>query len=305
MSTKQEGIVRSEHFSRYVPYQVTTSSEALGWRGFRAEVVRGHAANEILLPPLDHHLLNLIVTAPTRHAHRWDGSAGEETGHEGAASLVPQGRESYWRWTYLSTATPCDFHIHLDPAFVRRVAARDLCELPPQVELHGELCFYNEPMRMLAMALLEEMENDAPHGTLYAESLATALVTVLLTMQEPWRRGEIAKRSARVGLRELRTVCEYIEAHLDGELHLEVLGALAGFGPERLRHVFRATLGESPHRYVTRRRVERARELLRSTRLPMTEIALRLGFADHSHFTQTFRRQTGLTPSRFRAEALR
>lgn len=302
MALARQVMARSQDFDRFVPYQLAMRSDPLPWQGFRMELVRGHAAGEVSLPPLDHHLLNVILAVPNRHVHRWGGIRAEQTGLEGAASLVPAGNESYWRWRYLGEGTPCDVHLHLEPAFVRRVAVESLCDLPPSIEFRPELCFNNAAVRTLIGALLQEMEGGAPHGALYAESLATALVTLLLTMQEPWRQ----RRARRQNLRpEMRTVCRYIEDHLESRLHLANLAELAGLGPERFRHSFRAALGESPHRYVLRRRMERARDLLRATPLPITVIAHRLGFADHSHLTSTFRRETGITPSRFRSESRR
>ena len=291
----QRDRVRSEDFEQYVPYQVTRSSESLGWRGFRVEVVRGHAEGEISLPPLDQHLLNVILAVPTRHYHAWDGVAREEVGQEGAMSLVPAGRESRWRWQYAGHGTPCDFHMHMQVGFVRRVAAESLCELPDRLELRGELCFYQPQMQALAAALVDEVEAGGPSGPLYAESLGTAMVALLL------RRQGSRNRERPVPGEQVRTVCAYIDAHLGENLHLDALGSLVGLGPERLRIAFQQTLRESPYRYVLRRRVETARSLLCSTRLPITEIALRLGFADHAHFTSTFRRATGVAPSRYRA----
>lgn len=114
--------IRSSDMQHYLPYALDKSSEGLGWRGVRGEIVRGHEPGELSLPALDHHLLNLIVAAPTFHEHRWDGRAAEEVGREGAASLVPAGCESYWRWSYLNRGAACDFHIHLKPSFVQRIA---------------------------------------------------------------------------------------------------------------------------------------------------------------------------------------
>ena len=304
MQAQPTARVRSEDFTRYVPYRVNTSSEHYGWRGFRVEVVRDHAPGELSLPPLDHHLLNLIVSAQTRHDHRWDGLAAEGIGDEGTASLVPAGRESYWRWRYLSPGPSCDFHLHLHPAFVRRVAVNDLHDLPRQTEFHGELCFAHPELRVLALSLLRETEAGGQSGSLYAESIATAIVTLLLNRQQPPRLQQGRKAKALPAER-MRTVCDYIETHLGQDLHLETLCELAGLGPERLRECFRQSLGESPHRYVARRKIERATEILRQTALPLTEIALRLGYADHSHFTSAFRRELGVTPSRYRSESRR
>ena len=296
--------VRSQDFAQYVPYNLTKSSQHLGWRGFRVEIVRDHCAGEISLPPLDHHLLNLIVAVPTRHEHRWGGLRREETAHEGAAALVPAGQESYWRWNYLAPGTPCDFHLHLDPAFVRRVAASNLDELPPEVEFRGDLCFYNSSLQAIAHLLLNEVEQEGAHGSLYAESLVTSLVALLLTAEQPLRKISSVPAPSAAAQR-LRLALEYIDAHLGDNLHLEQIGGVAGLGPDRLGEVFRAALGVSPYRYVLQRRVERAKTLLGGRSSSITEIAVSLGFADHAHFSATFRRVTGVTPSHFRMESRR
>ncbi len=153
---------RSQDFAQYVPYHVTKSSHHLGWRGFRGEIVRGHSAGEITLPPLDHHLLNLIVSVPTLHEHRWGGVQREEVGREGAASLVPAGHQSYWRWRYVEEGVPCDFHLHLDPAFVRRIAVVNLDDLPQDVEFRANLCFYNPALRVLAQLCSRRWSTMAP-----------------------------------------------------------------------------------------------------------------------------------------------
>ena len=64
---------------------------------------------------------------------------------------------------------------------------------------------------------------------------------------------------------------------------------------------FRATFGETPHRYLQRRRVERAMELLRETELSVTEICLEVGFVSLGTFSRTFSEVVGGSPSRYRA----
>ena len=90
----------------------------------------------------------------------------------------------------------------------------------------------------------------------------------------------------------------------------ENLGALPGLGdlardlacsPFHLSRTFHQTAGMSLRRYITRLRASVAAERLAAGASDLTELALDLGFADHSHFTNTFRREWGLSPSRFRA----
>jgi len=94
-----------------------------------------------------------------------------------------------------------------------------------------------------------------------------------------------------------RRVREYIDAHLDQNLGLEVLAGLAGLSVHHFARAFRQSAGEPPHGYILRRRIERAREMLKQTDQPLSEIALAVGFSDHSHFARHFRRHVGVTPS--------
>jgi AraC family transcriptional regulator len=69
--------------------------------------------------------------------------------------------------------------------------------------------------------------------------------------------------------------------------------------------MFRTSFGLPPHQYVLARRLSRARELLRSTSLPLGEIALACGFASASHFTNRFKQVLGGTPGEYRLAFLR
>jgi AraC family transcriptional regulator len=92
---------------------------------------------------------------------------------------------------------------------------------------------------------------------------------------------------------------EYIDAALDGDLTLDVMAEVTGMNPFHFARTFRRQFGETPHRYVLRRRIDRARRLLSETETPLVEVALACGFGSQSHFTSTFRRQVGVTPSQY------
>lgn len=94
-----------------------------------------------------------------------------------------------------------------------------------------------------------------------------------------------------------RRIREYIESHLDENISLEALASTAGLSVHHFARAFRQTVGVPPHEYLLRQRVDRARQMLNQTDLPLSEIALSVGFSDHSHFARHFRRLTGTTPS--------
>jgi AraC-like DNA-binding protein len=84
-------------------------------------------------------------------------------------------------------------------------------------------------------------------------------------------------------------------------LDVQALARVAHVSPAHFSRQFRATFGESPHRYLQRRRVERAMELLRETGRPVTEICFDVGFSSLGTFSRTFRAVVGESPSAYRA----
>jgi len=104
--------------------------------------------------------------------------------------------------------------------------------------------------------------------------------------------------SRRNGLsrERLQRVRDYIETHLDDRLTLTVLAEVACLSPYHFSRSFKQAVGIGPQRYVMRRRLERAKTLMRRTKQTLAAIAQETGFADQSHLTSIFRRETGLTP---------
>jgi AraC family transcriptional regulator len=84
-------------------------------------------------------------------------------------------------------------------------------------------------------------------------------------------------------------------------LTLTVLAEVDCLSPYRFTRSFKQAVGIGPPRYVMRLRLERAKTLMRRTKQPLATIAQETGFADQSHMTSTFRRETRLTPGRYRA----
>lgn len=93
---------------------------------------------------------------------------------------------------------------------------------------------------------------------------------------------------------------DFIDAHLGERLTLVALANQVKLNPYYFAHAFKRATGVAPHQYVVRRRLERAKQLLAHTNLPIVAIAVELGFASQSHFSDVFHRETGVTPLTFR-----
>ena len=104
-------------------------------------------------------------------------------------------------------------------------------------------------------------------------------------------------------LRVLRRARDRIDRDYAGQVGIPALPAEAGYSREHFIRAFRAAYGETPGRYRTRRRVERACELLRSANLTVTEICHLVGFTSLGSFSARFAEVTGMSPTAYRQQA--
>ncbi|MFW3171742.1 helix-turn-helix transcriptional regulator [Geodermatophilus sp. CPCC 206100] len=98
----------------------------------------------------------------------------------------------------------------------------------------------------------------------------------------------------------LRRARDHIDQHFADDLDLDRVARVAGVSKYHLVRCFEAAYGETPIRYLTRRRIERAQDLLRSANLTVTEICMAVGYASLGSFSTRFRRLVGESPAAYR-----
>jgi len=99
---------------------------------------------------------------------------------------------------------------------------------------------------------------------------------------------------------QIERVLRFIDEKLGESIGVSDLAAIARLSRSHFAPAFRATIGEPPHAYLIRRRIERAQELILLTDRPLAQIALDCGLADQPHMTRLFRRVVGMTPGAWR-----
>jgi AraC family transcriptional regulator len=151
--------------------------------------------------------------------------------------------------------------------------------------------------RLLELVWAEAAE-DNPHGQLFSEGAAMALVATLLRLRRPavTPAAEVHPLSPQ----RLKAVLDWIEAHLAESFGLAELAAVACLSPYHFSRAFKAAMGETPRAHVTARRIAKAKEYLEDRALPLAQVAPLCGFADQSHLTALFRRHLGVTPGAWR-----
>ena len=172
---------------------------------------------------------------------------------------------------------------------------RQRFEIKPYSKIRSPL------VEQLAQAVRREFSSPSGPSRLFVESVGQVIAGHVLRAHAD--TNGLRPVRGQLSASQLRQIDEFIDSQLDGGFGVEDLGAILKLGAQRFSEQFRRATGMSPWRYVQSRRLEKARDLLMGTRLPLVEIAFRLGFASQSHFTNVFKLGMGMTPQSFRNEA--
>ena len=257
---------------------------------------------EVETPPFKGHLVNVHLGAPHRLVQRRNDHTHEGLKTTGAVDIVTAGMPGYWR---METASE-DMSMLLEDRFIQRVAVEAGAD-PDKIEV---VPFFSAPdphVERIGLSLLSEMETGGLGGELFAESLANVLALHLLRHHSSLGAGSGRKAEHEGGFskRALGRATDYINDNLSQKLTLTEIAGAAHLSPYYLARLFKAAIGLSPHQYVIRRRVERAKTLLVGTDLPIVDVAGAVGFANQSHLAFHLRRLLGVSPKALRQNSRR
>jgi|GEM_PF-2684918 AraC-like DNA-binding protein len=154
----------------------------------------------------------------------------------------------------------------------------------------------------IAPGLLERLEALCLAPDAYPRSYADALAVIFTSelLRACAAKPFPSPSTGAVGKSRFKPVLDHIEDTLESDTTLSDLAALTGLSVSHFSHAFNATYGIAPHRYILRRRIDKAKTLLGASDSTIAAISSRVGFSSQSRFTQLFSRHTGLTPSAYR-----
>jgi AraC family transcriptional regulator len=168
-------------------------------------------------------------------------------------------------------------------------------ETASKIQLRSRLKFRDPLIQQMALALKSELEIAGEDSKLYADSMATALATHLLSRYGV-KNSVVKKYRGGLPPYQLKIIIEYIQEHLDCDLSLDLLAGLIEISPHYFASLFKKSTGLPPHQYITNCRLEKAKVLLRQRNLPIVFICQEVGFKNQSHFTRVFRQHFKITP---------
>jgi AraC family transcriptional regulator len=148
-------------------------------------------------------------------------------------------------------------------------------------------------------ALRAELKTNSDGCHIYAQTMGNALAVHLLSRYST--RTKLFKPfTGGLSPRDLKHVVEFIGDNLNQELNLADLANTVQLSQYHFAHAFKQSMGISPHQYVIQQRIARAMLLLKQATISIHAVSRACGFSSPSHFSKSFRKRAGLSPSQFR-----
>ena len=289
--------VWSGRIAPLVPLTPVMSSVDVGWQGFLLEQHASHPGFAIDTPEhySSKHLVHLNTGGPSSTDWRVDGKNLSTTDETGSFSLLPAGVSSLVRLKHKTGGIV----LEIDPLQLQRTLAET--GSGNKIELKPVFAAPDRQIALLLTAMGEDIASGTPAGRLYGESIGNAVATYLAQRYSTTTPKFLLYKGG-LSRSQLNRVFEFIEEHLAEGIGLSDLAETAGLSVYHFARQFRQSTGVAPHQYVLQRKIERAKETLRDPRKTILEASARVGFDDQSHFTKTFRRLVGVTPTEFRSQ---
>ena len=286
-------------YGKFPTGELIESSAKRGWVGLLAER-RSHPAGELptFTPPYTE--IGMLVRGRSTVTRRADGTTQRTCGSRGTMWLCPAGlKEDFLQITH---DIPEVLHIYLPPKpfSILEAASETVMD---GAEVRYQAGFQDPLLEQIAHIVLAEMRHETSSGKLLVETLALGLAARFHHSYSTAAGNPEDLAASRHGLdrRRLTRVLEYMEVHLEQDLSVGRLAAIASLSHFHFARSFKRATGKSPHQYVSDRRLGHAKSLLADGNRSLEEIARACGFSSQANFSRAFYRAAGVTPGRYRA----
>ncbi|MGK7953304.1 MAG: helix-turn-helix domain-containing protein [Xenococcaceae cyanobacterium] len=270
------------------------SSVSVGWDDL-CIVYDRYPPGEIPKILAKQHCIGILtdIPSPIQAERKIDGLWVQEQNVQGDLIIVPANTPHQALWNKSGNAVS----IAIDPT----VFAQTIYEVvdPDRIELLPQFATTDPLVYQIGLALKSVLIKHGTSSRLYAETLVNTLIVHLLEHYSVCRRNSSEYAAGKLPQYKLQQIIDYIYAHLDRDLSLKELGIVVQMSPHYFSQLFKETTGTTPHQYVIRCRLDRAKDLLKQGKLSIAETAKQVGFVDQSHLHRYFKRLVGITPKTF------
>jgi AraC family transcriptional regulator len=289
-----------EPHGKYTTSTLLASSAGLGWSTLSAEL-RSHKASDVPVIARTNLEICFAVAGNEKSLVRRTGAGQrqETFALTGTTWLSPP--EVGDNLLSISAPIPKGMHVYLPTTLFARL--RDEFNLPrsPAQSVRYIAGVRDGAMNAMLLSILSEMTTETSVGRMYVETASLMLAAHIIRgySESGVCKTGIAVSAKRDQLR-IRRVLDFISDRLAEQITLAELAEVAGLSTFHFARIFRNTVGISPHRYLSRLRLENAMVEIAIGKLPLAQIALNAGFSSQASFTRAFGRATGITPGEYR-----
>ena len=272
--------------------------------GFRTEVLASpssrmlgekHRVGSLEIPEHEHQHFCIHLQTSGRATLRWwsNGKHGIEAHRSGSMILLPPGTMDRLRWDGSSER----YVLSLDADYVKSVGQEIGLGGPADFQTHWQ--FHDQSLQRLLSEICECFAGGWTLGRLWAELQSQRLAELLLARHTfvPSKAQPI-----RVGLdhRRLRLSMEFLTDNLYKDIGITEVAQAVGLSPFHFARMFRHQTGSTPFNYLSEQRIQRAKQLLRNTALPVEVVAQEAGFTNACSFSRAFRMRVNVSPKLWR-----
>jgi len=294
LRSKRVSVIVGKDIVPLLPGKPVLDSTKSPWNGLYLEM---HNLDAVPIPKHEHGTFVLHLQMNERVEMDWhtSGRYGHQVTGAGNLILLPPGT----RDKLLFYGPSRRIVVSIDPLLIKEAA--DHMELAGMPDFEIDWLFKDEQLRLLITEMEREMSTGWALGSLYGESLSSALVISLI---KKYAKTFLPRCESKGGLSRprLRLVLSYIEEHMDHDIRLRDLANIAGLSEYHFARSFRQTTGSTPHQHLTSIRISRAKSLLLRPHWTVFQVAEAVGFSDPGRFTKVFRTNTGLSPAKWRRD---
>ncbi len=172
-----------------------------------------------------------------------------------------------------------------------------------EVELRAQRKFADARLGPLVAAAHAEMAAGFPSGRLFLDSIEQAMAVALVNGHAV-RHRPVQIYKGGLGSARLRRIKELVHAKIEDVLSLDEMAQSVGLSTAHFARMFRKSTGETPHQFVLRQRIERAKAMLRAPNARVLDVAVACGFKTQQHFAQVFRDVCRVSPTEYRQDFL-
>jgi AraC family transcriptional regulator len=274
-------------------------SQDVGWRSLYAAIFE-EAPLQTTESAITHPFVIYHLSRPTEVMRKIVG-ASRERALIGPRRMCVTPGEATTRWEHHGHPEILQVYIRQS---VYSAAVNDMygCDTSA-AQIVPRFAIVDPLLEQLCIAIANALRDGTVEDGLYTDTLAQMIAVHLARYHCSRSRAQHSVVTRPIPSWKIRRLVDFIEENLDRDLSLAAMASEVAVSPLYLPRSFKAAVGQSPHQYVIRRRIERAKELLTSGDTPIVDVALSVGFSSQSHLSSWFLRLVGVSPAEYRRQS--